>query len=380
MNPKMYLLTIYRLFVLLVLTTVSVNATAHEVTPTIIEIEAVSNNEITLTIDTNLEALMAEIGSDHANTDDAPQADEYNALRSLTDQQLTEKATPFINTFIENITLLNEENQRITLSPTQVNLSITPQSDLEIARESLISYTLNSDIELATPLTFSWPSQFGDSVVRVIQNGEPTGALWIKAGASSEPFELNAVTLEQSLLDYVVIGFEHILPLGLDHILFVLGIYLLSQRLRDLLWQVTAFTAAHTLTLGLAILGFVSVSPSIVEPLIALSICYVAIENLFHKQISASRVVLVFAFGLLHGLGFAGVLSEIGLNQDAFIPSLIAFNVGVELGQLSVITLAYILAGYWFGGKDYWNKLIRVPVSLLIALTGAFWVVERVFY
>ena len=380
MNPKIYLQTIYRLFVMLLLTTVSVNATAHEVTPTIIEIEAVSSNEITLTIDTNLEALMAEIGADHANTDDAPQADEYNALRSLTDQQLTEKATPFINTFIENITLLSEENQRITLSPTQVNLSITPQSDLEIARESLISYTLNSDIELATPLTFSWPSQFGDSVVRVIQNGEPAGALWVKAGASSEPFELNAAKLKQSLLDYVVIGFEHILPLGLDHILFVLGIYLLSQRLRDLLWQVTAFTAAHTLTLGLAILGFVSVSPSIVEPLIALSICYVAIENLFHKQISTSRVVLVFAFGLLHGLGFAGVLTEIGLNAEAFIPSLIAFNIGVELGQLAVITLAFLLVGYWFGTKPYWNRFIRVPLSLLIAATGAFWVVERVFY
>lgn len=380
MNPKIYLQTIYRLFVMLLLTTVSVNATAHEVTPTIIEIEAVSSNEITLTIDTNLEALMAEIGADHANTDDAPQADEYNALRSLTDQQLTEKATPFINTFIENITLLSKENQRITLSPTQVNLSITPQSDLEIARESLISYTLNSDIELATPLTFSWPSQFGDSVVRVIQNGEPAGALWVKAGASSEPFELNAAKLKQSLLDYVVIGFEHILPLGLDHILFVLGIYLLSQHLRDLLWQVTAFTAAHTLTLGLAILGFVSVSPSIVEPLIALSICYVAIENLFHKQISTSRVVLVFAFGLLHGLGFAGVLTEIGLNAEAFIPSLIAFNIGVELGQLAVITLAFLLVGYWFGTKPYWNRFIRVPLSLLIAATGAFWVVERVFY
>ncbi len=380
MNTKIYLQTIYRLFLLIVFTTLSVNVTAHEVTPTIIEIEAVSSHQITLKIDTNLEALMTEIGADHTNTDDAPQAEEYNALRSLTDQQLAEKATPFINAFIEKITLLGEGDQRVSLSPSQVDLSIKPQSDLEIARESLISYTLDTNVELATPLTFSWPSQFGDSVVRVIHQGEAAGALWVKAGTSSDPFELTAVALEQSLIDYVVIGFEHILPLGLDHILFVLGIYLLSQRLKDLLWQVTAFTAAHTLTLGLAILGYVSVSPSIVEPLIALSICYVAIENLFHKQISTSRVVLVFAFGLLHGLGFAGVLSEIGLNQDAFIPSLIAFNVGVELGQLAVITLAYIIAGYWFGEKPYWNKLIRVPVSLLIALTGAFWVVERVFY
>src|SRR5205823_5104476 len=127
--------------------------------------------------------------------------------------------------------------------------------------------------------------------------------------------------------------FTHIVPGGLDHILFVLGIFLLSMKVKPVLAQVTAFTLAHSITLGLTIYGLVSVSPRVVEPMIALSIAYVAIENIATTALRPSRVAIVFAFGLLHGMGFAGVLKELGLPRAEFLTALVTFNVGVELGQ-----------------------------------------------
>src|SRR5207247_6004814 len=134
-----------------------------------------------------------------------------------------------------------------------------------------------------------------------------------------------------------------------DHMLFVLGIYLLSGRARAVLWQVSAFTVAHSITLALSMYGVVAVSPKIVEPLIALSIAYVAIENIFRSDLKSWRVALVFAFGLLHGLGFAGALKELGLPRSEFLTALLTFNVGVEAGQLAVIGAAFMLVGWVMG-------------------------------
>jgi hypothetical protein len=142
-----------------------------------------------------------------------------------------------------------------------------------------------------------------------------------------------------------VLGFTHILPKGLDHILFVLGLFLLSTRKGPLLAQVTAFTIAHTLTLGLSVFGVVSLSWSVVEPLIAASIAYVAVENILTPNLKPWRTTVVFGFGLPHGLGFAGVLQEVGLPRSQRLPLLASFNVGVELGQLTVIALAFLAVG-----------------------------------
>ena len=130
-----------------------------------------------------------------------------------------------------------------------------------------------------------------------------------------------------------ITGFEHILPLGVDHILFVLGLFLLAAAWRPLLWQVSAFTLAHTMSLALSIAGVVSLPSRLVETLIAASIAYVAIENLATTKMQPWRPVLVFAFGLLHGLGFASVLRELGLPDGEWVSALVSFNVGVELGQ-----------------------------------------------
>jgi hypothetical protein len=124
----------------------------------------------------------------------------------------------------------------------------------------------------------------------------------------------------------------------------------------------------------------VSVSPAIVEPLIAASIVYVAVENIFGGRISWRRTAVVFGFGLLHGLGFASVLGDIGLEPSRFLGSLISFNIGVELGQLTVIAAAFLTVGLWFGRKRWYRNVIAVPVSAVIASVGAYWSIQRVFF
>ena len=148
---------------------------------------------------------------------------------------------------------------------------------------------------------------------------------------------------------YLKVGVGHILPGGLDHILFVLALVLTSTRFKSLLIQITTFTVAHTATLGLAAAGVIAPPASIVEPLIAASIAFVAIENLFVKDMPRSRPVIVFVFGLLHGMGFAGFFGELGLPPGQFWSGLIGFNIGVEFGQLSVVALAYLAIRTWHG-------------------------------
>lgn len=175
----------------------------------------------------------------------------------------------------------------------------------------------------------------------------------------------------------VALGFRHILPRGLDHILFVAGLFLLSVRLKPLLWQVSAFTLAHTLTLGLAMAGLVSLPSRIVEPLIALSIVAVALENLLTDRLHAWRPALVFLFGLLHGLGFAGGLREAGLPREKLLGGLLGFNAGVELGQLAVLLAAFAAVGL-FRSRAWYRARVVLPASGLIALTAAFWTVQRI--
>ena len=203
---------------------------------------------------------------------------------------------------------------------------------------------------------------------------------WLLAGQLSEAFDIGALlplTRWQVATQYLGLGFTHILPKGLDHILFVLGLFLLSARLKPLLLQVTAFTAAHTLTLALTIYGVFALPPSVVEPLIALSIAYVAVENLVTSELQPSRVVLVFGFGLLHGMGFAGVLTDLGLPRSEFITALLTFNVGVEAGQLAVIAAA-CAAVLGVRNRPWYRPRVVVPLSVAIAGVGLFWTVERV--
>ncbi len=175
---------------------------------------------------------------------------------------------------------------------------------------------------------------------------------------------------------YLKLGFTHIVPKGADHILFVLGLFLLSARWRPLLYQVTAFTVAHSVTLALSTQGILTLPGRFVETLIALSISWVAIENLATSTLKPWRVAVVFGFGLLHGLGFASVLGELGLPEGRFLAAVLAFNVGVELGQLSVVAAAYAVAGR-FQNLEGYRRWVVLPGSIAIAATGMWWAMER---
>ena len=231
--------------------------------------------------------------------------------------------------------------------------------------------------------TYAWTFASYAITVRSAASENPATE-WLEGGQSSAPFALTSPAPPVDRLGtawrYLALGFTHIVPKGLDHMLFVLGIYLLSGRARSVLWQVSAFTVAHSITLGLSMYGVVAVSPRIVEPLIAVSIAYVAIENIFLSELKSWRVALVFAFGLLHGMGFAGALKALGLPRSEFVTALVTFNVGVEAGQLAVIGAAFMLVGWHCANRAWYRSRIVVPVSTVIACTAVYWTIERLSF
>lgn len=187
-----------------------------------------------------------------------------------------------------------------------------------------------------------------------------------------------AASLGTVVPSYMALGFTHILPGGLDHILFILGLFLLARDAFTLLVQITLFTIAHSLTLGLSLMGWVALPTPWVEVAIALSIAFIAVENLFQNKLSKWRPWMVFGFGLIHGLGFAHTFQETSVDAASLVPALFSFNVGIELGQLVVVGIAFALVAAWWRREDY-ARLISRPASAVIALVGLYWAIERSF-
>ncbi|MES2657225.1 MAG: HupE/UreJ family protein [Verrucomicrobiota bacterium] len=175
---------------------------------------------------------------------------------------------------------------------------------------------------------------------------------------------------------YFGIGFTHVLPDGLDHILFILGLFFLTRDFGVLLFQLTLFTLAHSLTLGLSLYGFLSVPTNVVEVAIALSIAFIAIENLFRDHFSRWRPWVVSGFGLIHGLGFAQTFQETIVGPEDFLPALFSFNLGIEFGQIAVVGIAYAAVAVWWK-RDWYRSVIARPASVMIAALGLYWAVER---
>jgi hypothetical protein len=234
----------------------------------------------------------------------------------------------------------------------------------------------------AASMTFANGLALGSYALNVRIGDSRGQTVWLDGPQESRSISLVAPPPPPGPLEiawqYFGLGYTHILPKGLDHILFVLGIFLLSVRWRPILLQVSTFTVAHSITLGLTMYGVVSLPARVVEPMIALSIAYVAIENLVVRELKPWRLALVFSFGLLHGMGFAGVLRDLGLPHGRFLTALVTFNAGVEAGQLSVIAAAFTALACFRGGAAD-RRLVVQPASLAIALVGLYWTVQRVF-
>ncbi len=282
------------------------------------------------------------------------------------------------------------QSVQITFDGTPAHLTLaalTPAEEKEILGRTLPEgkaiFRLTGRVPPGTR-TFGWALSLpvGAYVFGTEEAGEE-GTLWYWLKGGNPPLSVPLLhappppTRAEVVRQYLALGFTHIVPRGVDHILFVLGLWLLSLKPSTILKQVTAFTVAHSITLGLTIYGVVALSPRIVEPLIALSIVYVTAENLFLTEAKPWRIAVVFCFGLLHGMGFAGVLRELGLPRSEFLTALLSFNVGVEAGQLTVIGAAYLLVGRWFGKEPWYRRWITLPASAMIGVVGLYWTVQR---
>ncbi len=211
-----------------------------------------------------------------------------------------------------------------------------------------------------TELRMIEPEQEAEELMRIRKNGQ-----------------IEVTSQGTSLVTWILAGFRHILPLGLDHICFILGLFLLQPKMRPLLWQTSAFTLGHSITLSFVVLGLITAPANIVEPMIAISIVYVGFENLWVRELKPWRVILVFGLGLLHGMGFASVMKELDRPEGQVIKPLVGFNLGVELGQVTVLALAFGLT-FWAIKHAKFQVFSKVA-SGMIALVGLYWTYERIF-
>lgn len=380
MQPRLSLLqVILTLICLLTFSFISL-VSAHEIRPAVVDINLDETGAYKISIKINLEAKISNIGNAHQDTDESNNAGLYDVLRDMPAESLAQEFLMFEDKLLENITLkINNQVQKLEIK----SIDIPDVGDIELARDSIV-YIQSRLPENAKAMTWQWDKSLGNVILRVSSKDKPElYSAYLLDGKISENIPLSIKQIKtinstwNSFTNYVQVGFVHIVPKGLDHILFVIGLFLLSASLRPLLIQVTTFTIAHSVTLALGIYGIISVPSSIVEPLIAASIIYIGLENIYSDKLSKWRPLVIFLFGLLHGLGFASVLKEIGLSSGNYITSLIGFNVGVEVGQLSVIAACFLLVGVWFRHKKWYRQRVTIPASILISIIAVYWLIER---
>ena len=360
---------------------------SHEISPAIAEL-SIKENIVEINFYFSVEIFLADIdASIITDTNETNKSEVYDDLRARDSAEIENIFKSKSNTFIDLITVQSEQEM---LQVKFLDIKVSENRDVTIPRESKITLSVATKTD-DVKIIFGWDKKLGPLIVRQVAEEEYATqndteydlySSYLSPGELSAPIVRGGVLPVSSveiIKSYLVIGFEHIIPKGLDHILFVLGLYLFATKISQLILQVSIFTIAHTITLAMASLGYVKVPAIIVEPLIALSISYVALETLWHTKIGWSRLLIIFGFGLLHGLGFASVLMDIGLNPTHFITGLISFNIGVEFGQLAVIIIAYLAIGITFSKTRFYRPFIQIPLSLIIASIGGWWFIERIF-
>lgn len=382
------------------------HAHAHDIRPAVMDIGFSQNGSDYLDVRLGFTAESYLAGMDVSglsDTDNSPVADEYNRLRMLPPEQLGALVEQVFPQLAQDIVIALDQQIFAPGSWELQDIIVEDVTNPELIRETQIRFRVPfptpapesspesspaSSPDGQAMVNINWPMAMGGLLIR--QHGDNSNASYVEflpVGGQSRGFALGEI-YQLSLFDivqrYIHSGIIHIVPHGLDHILFVIGLLAFSRSGHHLLLQISLFTVAHTLTLAGASLGLITLSPALVEPLIALSIAYIGVENLLRSspqitpQFTLMRGGVVFAFGLLHGLGFASVLADFGLPDTAFLASLISFNIGVELGQLIVVIPLFVLFRYILAEPKYYKIIFQVPVSVLIALTGIYWALERV--
>ena len=363
------------------LTLFSIGAISHEIRPSIADYK-IEENILYFDIRLNAELILSGINASNiTDTNSSPLSATYDDLRSLTRENLKILLIESWDDIQSKINLnINEVSTKFEL----VDINIEANRDFEISRDSILylKYELDEDDEF---LTFKWSEKYGPIIIREINELKKEDDLYteyLQAGLQTDKIFIkseNTQSIFKSIINYFILGIQHIIPKGLDHILFIVGLFFFSVTLRPLLIQVTMFTIAHSITLIFVSVSYINVNPLIVEPIIALSIAYVGIENIFKQYVKEYlRYIIIFFFGLLHGLGFALVLSDIGYQSSKLILNLISFNLGIEAAQIFIILSLYVLLGIKFSNKKYYRYIFQVPVSLCIALIGIYWFFDRI--
>lgn len=368
---------------MLCLLLIPLGSKADIVKPALVEISIFTEGHYRVEIRASLEAMLTGINSEFKNTTESPNSEKYDDLRKMSAPKLEQTFLAFHNKLTQIVKLKFDG----ALVPLTISYTEIPEPGYtKVPRISLIVLEGKISRQIKQ-ISWYYPARFAENAVRVRQVDSQnekwhwSNWQWLRDDEWSIPFSLNDVFHAPStwsiIKTYTEAGFDHILPKGLDHILFILGLFLLSIKLKPLLWQVTMFTLAHSITLSLAMLEFFLLPAYIVEPLIALSIAYIGFENIIRKKIKPSRLIIVFVFGLLHGMGFASMLADFGMPNDSFVTALVSFNIGVELAQVFIIFIAFMLVGSLIK-KAWYRKMVVIPTSLVISLIGCYWAYQRI--
>ena len=360
---------------------ISLSLKSHEIKPSIADF-SINESSLTFEIRLNAELILSGIdASDIQNTDNSNLSYKYDDLRKLPDNDLKDNIMSNWNNISQNIYIkLDGDVQELNL----LSIEIINQRNYEVTRDTIINFHIPLD-KKNTSFSFSMSKKFGSIILReqnLNKNVDQLYTNYLNSGDASDLINLNhtvALTKINSFIKYLFLGIEHIIPKGLDHMLFIIGLFLFSNLIRPLLLQVTMFTIAHTITLVIASLSLINVNASIVEPLIALSIVYIGVENIFKKYSNTKiRYYVIFLFGLLHGLGFALVLKDVGLDYSNLLMNLVSFNIGVEIAQIFILFLLFLTIGLFFSKKKYYKIIFQIPLSLFISLIAIYWFVERI--
>ena len=364
--------TLRFLFVSINILLLPVLSSAHSERPAKTSLYSESPGIIRAEIETNLEALLIKIKHKYATDNELIFSGKYEILRGLDSNQLKQIFLGVSSKFLDATDILFD-GKSAKLSIRSIN--IINNINIKEPRRSVLILEVKYPPN-AMSVEWSWDEIFGSNVIRVMDlEGKAFRSVWFRKSPRSSPLNLDGMpgkNFVNRFFNYLEIGFSHIIPKGFDHIIFVLGIFLLSTNWKTMLLQVTCFTIAHTMTLALSLFEMFNMPGRIVEPLIALSIVYVGIENIFTERLRMWRPILVFLFGLLHGLGFAGVLFEVGIPKGYFLESLVAFNLGIEAGQILVIGVAYFIFFILFYKISSYRKYVVIPGSITISTIG-FW-------
>lgn len=355
---------------------------ADVVKPTLAEATIFSEEKkIDLEFNLNIEALMSGIGTEYKDTTESPNSDTYEIYRKMDPESLKKEFYNFEEKFLKSFELFINGNK---VSLVNKNIDIDIVGYTKRSRKSVLTYTANIP---SWPESISWKysDSYNEGAFRFrkfiqdeytweswywLKNGESTGDIDLKNPKPKTAFEIG--------MDFIPIGFDHVIPLGWDHILFIVGMALSTILWKQLLILVSLFTLAHTVTLGLSMYGIVSIPSSIIEPLIALSISFIAFENLIKQKKQFLSWGIVFIFGLIHGMGFATMLKDFDMTEDSLLSTLIGFNVGVELAQVLIVIIVLGIATSLNKFNINHVKYFTIPISIIIGITGLTWALERI--